>query len=297
MVYINKDMAASDPAKAAQTFVEEAGHHLDAQLNTVDTQGDEGEMFRRVLGGEQLSAQQVADIRNENDNGTITVDGKQVQVEFWNPFKAVADAAKAVGEGRVVPSSTGPRRWAVPSSTAPRPWATPWSTWARASTTASRTSPTGVWGAAKDIGQGLWDMTGGFVSNLFQGNISEAFDSVVRGVDRAVFQSTQRLASGVLRGMQSVTNGITDALGPIGKPLRWVTDRAFDIGHTALDTTFGIARDAIPHGPRHRSTASSVTSSARSSWPQTAAGATRPSSSAWRSSTCPGTCWAARPAS
>src|SRR5262249_41007530 len=83
VVYINRDVAASDPAKAAQTFVEEAGHHLDAKLNTSDTQGDEGEMFRRVLSGEQLSAQQLAAIRNENDKGTITVDGKKVEVEFW----------------------------------------------------------------------------------------------------------------------------------------------------------------------------------------------------------------------
>jgi hypothetical protein len=228
VVYINKDMAASDPAKAAQTFVEEAGHHIDAKLNTSDTQGDEGEMFRRILGGEQLSQAQIDEIRADDDHGTITVDGKQVQVEFWDPFGAIADAAKAVG-GAIVDGAK-----AVGNAV---------SDVGKGVVNGVKDVASGVWGAAKDIGHGLYDMTAGFLINLVQGNVSEALDSVVRGFDRAVFQSTERLYSGVLDGMQSVTNGITDALGPIGKPLRWVTDRAFDIGHTALDTTFGIARD------------------------------------------------------
>ena len=252
VVYINKDLAANDPATAAQTFVEEAGHHLDAKLNTVDTQGDEGEMFRRVLGGEQLSAQQVADIRNENDKGTITVDGKQVQVEFWNPFKAIGDAAKAVG-GAIVDGAKAVGGAIVDGAKAvggaivdgAKAVGNAVVDVGKGIYNGVKDVASGIWGAAKNIGHGLWDMTGGFLSNLFQGNISEAFNSVVRGVDRAVFQSTARLYSGVLNGMQSVTNGITDALGPIGKPLRWVTDRAFDIGHTVLDTTVGIARDAF----------------------------------------------------
>lgn len=230
VVYINKDMAASDPAKAAQTFVEEAGHHLDAKLNTVDAQGDEGEMFRRVLSGENLSVQQIADIRADDDHGTITVDGKQVQVEFWDPFGAISDAAKAVG-GAIVDGAKAVGNAVVDVG--------------KGIVNGVKDVGGGVWGAVQDIGQGMFEMTGGFFSNLFKGNFGEAFDSVIRGVDRAVFQSTERFFSGVMDGVQSVTNGITDALGPIGKPLRWVTDRAFDIGHTALDTAFGIGRDAF----------------------------------------------------
>jgi hypothetical protein len=219
VVYINRDLAASDPDLAAQVFVEEAGAHLDARLNTVDTQGDEGEMFRRVLAGEQLSAREIAAIRNDNDHGVITVDGKQVAVEFWfgedfvdavggavkDVVGGVVDGIKEVGEGLV--------------------------------------------GAVKDVGKGLWEMTGGFVGNLLEGNVGEAFSSVVRGLDHAIFQSTERLYSGVLKGAQKAVNGVTNALGPIGKPLRWVSDRAFDIGHTALDTAFGLARDAFRFVP------------------------------------------------
>lgn len=97
-VYINQDL---DPALAASTYVEEAGHHLDTKLNAKDSAGDEGELFRRILSGEKLTPAQVAEIRAENDKGIIYVDGKAKEVEFWNPLKAIGNAAKAVG-GAVV---------------------------------------------------------------------------------------------------------------------------------------------------------------------------------------------------
>ena len=104
----------------------------------------------------------------------------------------------------------------------------------------------GALDAFGDFGKGVFvDLMWGFASNLFQGNFGEAFSSAVRGVDRAIFQSTQRFWSGVVDGAQSVANGVTRALGPVGEPLRWVTDRAFDIGHTLMDTAWGMGRDAF----------------------------------------------------
>ena len=96
VVYLNEKFVG-DPAGAAQVYSEEVGHALDQKLNRADTAGDEGEMFRRLLAGEKLTAAQRTAIQTENDHGVITVDGKQVSVEFWNPFKAIGDAAKAVG--------------------------------------------------------------------------------------------------------------------------------------------------------------------------------------------------------
>lgn len=212
VVYINRELAAADPAKAAQTFVEEAGHHLDATLNTADTRGDEGEMFRRVLGGEALSAQQLAEIRDEDDKGTITVDGRQVEVEFWNPLKSIKKGVTSVANGLV---------------------------------SSVKDVGKAVVGSAKDVARGAVSMTWGVASNLAKGRVGEALDSVVRGVDQALFRSTQRLASGVLDSVQSMTNGLTDAVGVLGKPVRWVSDRVFDIGHTAIDTGCGIVRDSF----------------------------------------------------
>jgi hypothetical protein len=113
VVLLNRELQA-DPSLAATTYVEEAGHHLDAQLNTVDSQGDEGELFRRVLGGEKLSQAQVAEMRAENDKGTIQLHGRDVEVEFRRNFfqrlgdgikntvedigEAIGDAAEAVGD-------------------------------------------------------------------------------------------------------------------------------------------------------------------------------------------------------
>ena len=41
-------------------------HHLDTLLNTENTVGDEGEMFRRLLGGEKFDEDQLAAIRADN---------------------------------------------------------------------------------------------------------------------------------------------------------------------------------------------------------------------------------------
>jgi hypothetical protein len=98
VIYLNKDVL-KDGKLAADIYAEEFGHFLDTKLNRADSKGDEGELFRRLLGGEKLSKGQIAAIRAENDHGVITVDGKEVAVEFWNPFKAVANAVKSIAKG------------------------------------------------------------------------------------------------------------------------------------------------------------------------------------------------------
>lgn len=255
VVYINRDMAASDPAKAAQTYVEEAGHHLDAKLNQVDAKGDEGEMFRRILSGEKLSAQQVADIRSDDDHGTITVDGKQVDVEFWgfsdlvdgvvDLGTSVVDKAKEAVEAvanTVVDGVSTVAQGAADGAKAIGSFA---SDAGGGIIKGIGTAAQGVVGAVKDVGHGLLDATGGFLVNAFNGHFGEALSSVVRGADRAIFQSTERFYSGVIDGFKDAADGITDGLGSVGKPIRKITDRVFDIGHTALDTAFGMARDVV----------------------------------------------------
>lgn len=82
VVYLNQDLARQ-PERLAQTYIEEVGHHLDTQLNQTDAAGDEGELFRRLLSGENLSQDTVRAIRAENDHGVIRVDGREVEVEFF----------------------------------------------------------------------------------------------------------------------------------------------------------------------------------------------------------------------
>lgn len=81
-IYLNASLR--DNLKlASETVVEEIGHFIGDRLNKIDTRGDEGELFRRVLAGENLSDEQIAAIRAEDDSGQVTVDGKKVDVEFY----------------------------------------------------------------------------------------------------------------------------------------------------------------------------------------------------------------------
>lgn len=88
----------SEPDKLAAYYAEEAGHHIDTLFGAGDAVGDEGELLRHALAGQSLSAAELAAIRSEDDRGTITVDGRSVEVEFGF-FKKIKKAAKKVGKG------------------------------------------------------------------------------------------------------------------------------------------------------------------------------------------------------
>lgn len=211
-VFLNKDL---DSATLAQTFVEEAGHHLDAQLNTVDAQGDEGELFRRLLGGEKLNKTQLQEIRAENDKGTITVNGKTIEVEFWNPFKAVANAVK--GAVKAVGSA--------------------------------------VSGVVKGVGSfftGIAEATVGFFKNVFQGKFEDAFGALWRGLDKAFLRSTGQVLNGMLGALEEATMGAAELLGPLKKPFKAFASRALDATRSlftgAWDAVRGFANNVVEGG-------------------------------------------------
>jgi len=100
-VYLSRALVADDPAKAVSVLTEEIGHGLDARLNVADSAGDEGEIFSRLVDGENLTDAELQTLKAENDTGTIVVDGKEVAVEYNFLKKAVKGfgklARKAVG--------------------------------------------------------------------------------------------------------------------------------------------------------------------------------------------------------
>ena len=62
---------------------------LDDQLNTVDTQGDEGALFSAELLGIELSDAEKSAIQAENDSITITVDDINIDAEVSQFFVGV----------------------------------------------------------------------------------------------------------------------------------------------------------------------------------------------------------------
>ncbi|MFL6665262.1 MAG: hypothetical protein ACJ8G7_24095 [Rhizobacter sp.] len=240
VVYIDRDLAARDPAKAAQTFVEEAGHHLDAKLNTTDAQGDEGELFRRLLSGEQLSQQTIDSIRSDDDHGTITVDGKQVDVEFWfgeDIVDGVADVASSVVDktkqavGDAVDYAGNAARDVVYS-------------------VGDAIKETGM-GVINGVGmfmQGaVVDFFGGTFMNLLQGHFADAFDSMTRGIDKMVFQAPRRIFNGALEGFGHVLKTATYLLPEKagGAFLRDVIDRGVDSVRSVANAAIDIVRNFV----------------------------------------------------
>jgi subtilisin family serine protease len=62
-------------------ILEEIGHFVDAQVNSTDTAGDEGELFSALVRGVDLSAAELSQIKAEDDHAAIVVDGETVAVE------------------------------------------------------------------------------------------------------------------------------------------------------------------------------------------------------------------------
>ncbi|CCI27190.1 hypothetical protein MICAG_3410006 [Microcystis aeruginosa PCC 9808] len=54
-------------ATIINVILEEIGHYVDAQINQVDSAGDEGAIFAELVSGESLSSQQLQVLKLEND--------------------------------------------------------------------------------------------------------------------------------------------------------------------------------------------------------------------------------------
>ena len=68
-------------ATIINVILEEIGHYVDAQINQVDSAGDEGAIFAELVSGESLSSQQLQVLKLENDTAIVEIDGQQIQIE------------------------------------------------------------------------------------------------------------------------------------------------------------------------------------------------------------------------
>jgi len=72
-IYLSADLVAGDAARLQSVLIEEIGHFVDAQVNGVDSPGDEGAIFAAVVLGQDLSASQLAQLKAEDDHEVISL--------------------------------------------------------------------------------------------------------------------------------------------------------------------------------------------------------------------------------
>ncbi|KRH95967.1 hypothetical protein ASL19_09170, partial [Cylindrospermopsis sp. CR12] len=82
-IYLSSNLIGNVEA-ISKVIIEEIGHYVDAQINQVDSPGDEGAIFAALVQGEDLSANVLAELRNEDDKGWLEVNGQKLEVEYNN---------------------------------------------------------------------------------------------------------------------------------------------------------------------------------------------------------------------
>jgi Ca2+-binding RTX toxin-like protein len=84
-IYLSREFLQANQGNFGQlaaVLLEEAGHRIDTQLSTIDSLGDEGKIFARIVQNIPTSNTQLQQLWATDDRGTITLqDGQQFLVE------------------------------------------------------------------------------------------------------------------------------------------------------------------------------------------------------------------------
>ena len=65
----------------SDVLLEEIGHSVDAQINSLDSPGDEGDIFSKLLRGVELSGQEIEVLKSEDDKTNIVLGSQLVEIE------------------------------------------------------------------------------------------------------------------------------------------------------------------------------------------------------------------------
>ena len=83
-IYLSQEYIAqnsSNPQAITNVLLEEIGHFVDAQINALDTPGDEGAIFSALAQGMQLDEPVLQSLKTQDDTVVITLDGQVIQIE------------------------------------------------------------------------------------------------------------------------------------------------------------------------------------------------------------------------
>lgn len=83
-IYLSQDFLeenADNPEVVATVLLEEFGHYIDSQLNLVDSPGDEGEIFAKLVRGDDFNDGELEALQAEDDTATLALDGFTETIE------------------------------------------------------------------------------------------------------------------------------------------------------------------------------------------------------------------------
>ncbi|MCC3590125.1 VWD domain-containing protein [Microcoleus sp. PH2017_28_MFU_U_A] len=83
-IYLSREFLAKNAGNVtavAGVLLEEFGHFVDSQINTVDAIGDEGEIFSDLVQGKALSQGELAGLKGEDDSAIVVLDGELRAIE------------------------------------------------------------------------------------------------------------------------------------------------------------------------------------------------------------------------
>jgi hypothetical protein len=91
-IYLSESLLKEDSARLRSVLIEEIGHFVDAQVNGVDSPGDEGAIFAAVVLGQDLSEVSLEKLKQEDDSSVLIIDGSQIAVELSEPGNTIETA-------------------------------------------------------------------------------------------------------------------------------------------------------------------------------------------------------------
>ncbi|MCC3498852.1 MAG: FG-GAP repeat protein [Microcoleus sp. PH2017_15_JOR_U_A] len=83
-IYLSREFVAKNAGNVtavAGVLLEEFGHFVDSQINSVDAIGDEGEIFSDLVQGKALSQGELAGLKGEDDSAIVVLDGEVRAIE------------------------------------------------------------------------------------------------------------------------------------------------------------------------------------------------------------------------
>ena len=99
-IYLSESFFASASSDAlVAVMLEEIGHFVDAQINRVDTVGDEGELFSHLVRGVNLTEAELTYIQAEDDRSVIDLGGQFIGVEQTAPITLIVNTTIDENDG------------------------------------------------------------------------------------------------------------------------------------------------------------------------------------------------------